>query len=125
MRPLAEIEREFHAEGPFNARAGARARGGAGSFCNTKLCLVATDREYLVRLLYDLSEDEHCHRVKYSREPREGMYLGRAFFADAVLVGELWARLKRDLKLMCTVQDDDFTLVFRERFHGWRRPSAE
>ncbi len=59
--------------------------------------------------------------MKYSREPRDGMYLGRAHVRDPVLVGELWARYKVDKKLFCSVQDDDFTVLFRERFHGHQR----
>lgn len=104
-------------------REGASLRAGDPRYCNKKLCFTATDQAYLVGVLRELSDHELCHRVKYSREPRDGMYLGRAFFRDPVLVGELWARYKTDSKLFCSVQDDDFTILFRERFHGHvRRP---
>jgi len=112
---------DFEQEGTFMVRAGASTRAGDRRFCNKKLCFTATDQAYLVGVLRELSDHELCHRVKYSREPRDGMYLGRAHFRDPVLVGELWARYKVDKKLFCSVQDDDFTVLFRERFHGFQR----
>jgi hypothetical protein len=51
--------------------------------------------------------------VKYSIEPRDGMYLGRAFFVDGDLLGRLWAAYKSHPKLFCSVQDDDWTKCFR------------
>jgi hypothetical protein len=41
------------------------------------------------------------------------MYLGRCFMTEERLVGELWARFKEDPKLLCSVQDDDFTAPYR------------
>ena len=109
---LTEIEALFEPNHDvFRARWGPSGKGGAHS--HRKLCFVATDREYLVRLLHELSERDDCHFTKYSVEAKDGMYLGRAFMKDDRIVGDLWDKYKRDPKLMCSVQDDDFTLSFR------------
>jgi hypothetical protein len=116
MSDLPALEAEFRATGRFMDR-----RGPAylpdGPYCNKKLCLVATDKAYLVRLLLALSCDEaRCFYVKYSAAPRDGMYLGRVFLTSEDAAGELWARYKQDPKLMCSIQDDDFTKPFREKY---------
>jgi hypothetical protein len=41
------------------------------------------------------------------------MYLGRCFMSDEQTIGELWDEYKRHPKLMCSVQDDDFTHAHR------------
>jgi len=82
--------------------------------CNRKLCLVATDKEYLVRLLFELSNDESFYFVKYSSMPKDGMYLGRVFLSDETKVALLWRKLRSDSKLMCSIQDDDFTAPYRD-----------
>ena len=48
---------------------------------NKKLCFVATDQALLVQVLGDLAEPD-CYYVKYSIEPRDGMYLGRCFLLN-------------------------------------------
>ena len=111
---LEDVEAGFRVNGPFRERDGS-ARHAGGRFVNKKLCLVATDKLYLARLLLELSGREECYFVKYTTSPRDGMYLGRVFLMDERLLGELWARYKRDPKLMCSLQDDDFTLRFRNR----------
>jgi hypothetical protein len=103
--------RAFHAEGKYIGRDGPAAA--RGRYSNKKLCFVATDLAHLVKVLTELSDDEGCFWVKYSPEPRDGMYLGRCFMDDERRVGELWARFKTDPKLLCSVQDDDFTAPFR------------
>jgi hypothetical protein len=81
--------------------------------CQKKLCLVATDEAYLVSVLEKMLERDDCFWVKYSPKPRDGMYLGRVFLTDPRQIGELWKTFKRDDKLLCSVQDDDFILTFR------------
>jgi hypothetical protein len=113
---LAELERHFEAN-----RNVYRARDGKGRdrtrsdqpHSNRKLCFVATDKDFLVRLLYDLSLRDDCYFVKYSADARDGMYLGRAFFLDDTTAGGLWAEYKKHPKLMCSLQDDDITDGFR------------
>jgi hypothetical protein len=78
-----------------------------------KLCFVATDRNLLADILLELSKRSDCCAVKYSVEPRDGMYLGRCFMLEDGAVGELWQTFKRHPRLMCTIQDDDFTAQFR------------
>lgn len=92
-----------------------RGRTPEATYCNKKLCIVATDVEFLASLLYDLSERDDCYYVKYSIKPRDGMYLGRCFLMNEEAVGKLWRELKPHAKLMCSVQDDDFTAQFRNR----------
>lgn len=106
------LDAHFEPHGPFRGRRGAGWKLG-GFHANKKLCFVATDKAFLVRLLLDLSGDPGCFYVKYSTEPRDGMHLGRCFMTDVRRVGELWARYHPHAKLMCSIQDDDFTLLFR------------
>ena len=79
-----------------------------------KLCFVATDLTFLVELLYELSNRPDAVFVKYSIEPKEGMHLGRCFLNDDRAVGELWQKYKVHPKLMCSVQDDDWSIGFRK-----------
>jgi hypothetical protein len=93
-------------------------RRGAGwneerRFCQRKLCFVATDQALLAEVLGRLAERPDCFYVKYSVRPRDGMYLGRCFMVDEQEVGGLWAQYKTHPRMMCSVQDDDFTRPFR------------
>ncbi len=81
--------------------------------CNKKLCFTATDKAFLVELLFELSRQPDCFFVKYSVVPKDGMYLGRCFLLTEERVGELWRQYKAHPKLTCSIQDDDFTLRFR------------
>ncbi len=78
--------------------------------CQWKLCLTATDEEYLVELLYEISQRDDCYFVKYSPggspKCRDGMFLGRVFLTTEAEIGKLWKELRTDAKLMCSVQDD-------------------
>jgi hypothetical protein len=112
-RSLAELEAEFRPVGDsFFARDG-RAKLAGEPKPARKLCLVATDQRFLAEILLELSNDARCHFVKYSRRPKDGMYLGRCFVTDDDLLGALWARYKRHPKLMCSLQDDAFVERFR------------
>jgi hypothetical protein len=82
--------------------------------CPKKLCLVATDAAVLGEILGRLAERPDCFYVKYSVSPRDGMFLGRCVLLDEREVGALWAQYKKHPRVMCSVQDDDFTLPFRE-----------
>lgn len=81
--------------------------------CQKKLCITATDVSYLVTVLERLAEREDCYWVKYDPKGKDGMHLGRAFMTSPRAVGTLWAEFKRDPKLLCSVQDDDFIDAFR------------
>jgi hypothetical protein len=81
--------------------------------CNKKLCFVATDQGLLADVLLELAERPDCYYVKYSVEPRDGMYLGRCFLIDEHEIGVVWAKYKDHPRLFCSVQDDDFTAPFR------------
>jgi hypothetical protein len=107
-------ESKFERRGPFMARDGL-AKTSGGVACQKKLCLVATDKAFLIRLLVELSERPDCFFVKYSVEAKDGMYLGRAFLTDEPLVGDLWLLYKDHPKLMCSIQDDDYTKPIRDR----------
>jgi hypothetical protein len=84
-------------------------------YCRKKLCFVATDQALLADVLGQLAERPDCYYVKYSVQPRDGMYLGRCFLMDEQAVGLLWAQCKGHPHLFCSVQDDDFTAPFRLR----------
>ena len=64
--------------------------------------------------LSELADRPDCYYVKYSIEPRDGMYLGRCFLLHDQEVGTLWREYKKHPRMMCNVQDDDFTLPFRQ-----------
>ncbi len=85
--------------------------------CQWKLCIAATDEDYLVELLFTISEREDCYFVKYSPADspkcRDGMMLGRIFLTTKEATGKLWAELYTDSKIMCSLQDDDATERFR------------
>ncbi len=84
------------------------------AYSNKKLCFVATDQQFLADLLRELSDRDDCYFVKFTTAPKDGMYLGRCFLLTDTAVGELWQHYKVHPRLMCTVQDDDFTAAFRE-----------
>jgi hypothetical protein len=109
----SELEAGFVRKGAYLTRDGAVRRAGGADCPNKKLCLCATDGPFLVGLLRELSERPDCFFVKYSAEPRDGMFLGRVFLMDEQALGRLWAELEPHPKLLCSLQDDDFTLPFR------------
>jgi hypothetical protein len=98
--------------GYFMERRG-RAWNAEGRCCNKKLCFVATDQAFLADILRRLAERQDCYYVKYSVIPRDGMYLGRCFLLDEHAVGTLWDEYHSHPRLMCSIQDDDFTFGFR------------
>jgi hypothetical protein len=79
-----------------------------------KVCFVATDKAFLVGLLYELSLRNDCSSVKYSVVPRDGMYLGRCFLTSDAAAGRLCAEYKAHPKLMTSIQDDDFFNTYRK-----------
>ena len=103
--------------GIFRFIRGPANKPGEHSPCNWKLCLTATDEEYLVKILYEISQREDCFFVKYSPshspKSRDGMMLGRIFLTSQQKIGELWRELYSDKKLMCSFQDDDVAERFR------------
>lgn len=80
---------------------------------NKKLCFVVTDKELVVSILDELASLEACYWVKHTVADKAGMFLGRCFLTDAELLGRLWDKYKKHPRLMCTLQDDDFTARFR------------
>ncbi|MBT4762900.1 MAG: hypothetical protein HOO06_14495 [Bdellovibrionaceae bacterium] len=105
---------DFTRKGSFLNRDG-KARSNSGSHSNKKLCFVSTDKNFLMELLIKLSDLKDCYFVKLTAEPKDGMYLGRCFFTSDQLVGEYWAKYKLHPKLMCNIQDDDFSKSFRDK----------
>jgi hypothetical protein len=90
------------------------ARVPGAKFSQRKLCFVSTDRELLARHLLLLSKRDDCHFVKFSVNPRGGMYLGRCFLMTDAAVGRVWAEYKLHPSLFCVVQDDTFMQQFRD-----------
>jgi hypothetical protein len=110
---LDVIEAQFEPSpgGVFRQRFGAA--GSDAAFSQKKVCFVATDKPFLVRLAYELSLRAECHWVKYSCEPRDGMYLARCFMTNDDAAGRLCFEYKTHPKLMVAVQDDEFAAAFR------------
>ena len=115
-----ELSSDFIAvmENRFQARYGPAYEKDA-SYCNSKLCFVATDQDFLRDLLLDLSRDPDCYFVKYDTNPRDGMYRGRCFYISLEKVGQTWARYKMHPKVICTVQNDDVTGPWRNQVRDW------
>jgi hypothetical protein len=80
-----------------------------------KLCVVATDLDYLLAFLTRSVSRPDGYYVKYSEQAKDGMYLGRVFLAPAKGLGELWAEIKNDDKLLASVQDDHFIYEHRDK----------
>jgi putative acetyltransferase len=97
--------------GRFRERHGPHGRRGVSS--SKKLCLVATDPEFLIDLLYGLSLRQDCCYVKYGTVCREGMYLGRCFLATDEAASLLCQELKGHPRLMASLQDDAWFAAFR------------
>jgi hypothetical protein len=110
--PLSDIESRFELYGEYQLRFGPAYAPGPAP-CNLKLCYVATDKDFLVRWLDALARRPDCYAVKYSTSPKDGMYLGRCFLTTREAIGALWSEHKHHPKLMCSAQDDDFTIVYR------------
>lgn len=102
----------FSRNGIYMERFGAVGR--AAPHSNMKVCFVATDREFLAGLLLELAARPDCFYVKYSIEPRDGMYLGRCFLLTNGASAKLCAAHKGHPRLMTCLQDDDFFNPFRE-----------
>ena len=100
------------ASGIFLERNG-RARKVGAKYSNKKLCFVAIDQGFLAETLLKLSHRRDCYYVKLSAKSKDGMFLGRCFLMNEQVVGALWSRFKSHPKLMCSIQDDDFTSRFR------------
>ena len=99
------------AERPFWQRDGPAK--GSSVRCRMKICLVATDLPYLVEVLRGLADRPDCVGVKFSEGHRDGMHLGRVLLQEAEATARLVAELKKDPKLMTTLQDDGFFARFR------------
>ena len=110
--PHAEKAFQMTSNGAFMERRG-RGWNEERRFCQKKLCFVATDQTLLVEVLGQLAERPDCFYVKYSIRQRDGMYLGRCFLVDEQEVGALWVKYKTHPRMMCSVQDDEFTGPFR------------
>jgi putative acetyltransferase len=101
------------ASGPFRERYGPR--GPDVTYSSKKVCLVATDVQLLMEVLYCLSQREDCFFVKYGTVARDGMYLGRCFLATDEAASELCQELKGHPRLMVSLQDDDWFARFRHK----------
>ena len=109
-------------EGRYMARDGAaRTRTPDVPHCNKKICFAAVDLSFLAHLLRELSDHPKAFFVKFSTHPRDGMYLGRCFFIETEeeMVGVTWAEYKNHPKVFCNVQNDDFTMPWREAVKDW------
>ena len=80
-----------------------------------KLCVVATDLDHLIEFLSLSVTRSDGYYVKYSPEPKDGMYLGRVFLDSDEALGQLWAETKNDDKLLASIQDDGFIADFRSK----------
>ena len=109
----------FELKGSYLCKDG-KARARTEVHSNKKLCFVATDKNFLMELLLELAQLEECYFVKLKDSPRDGMYLGRCFFTKDELVGQFWAKYKLHPKVMCNIQDDDFSQEFRNQVKSYR-----
>lgn len=104
----------FLRKGPFLYRNG---QGHTrGEYSKKKLCFAATDKEFLMNLLFEFSQDANCYFVKFTEKARDGMYLGRAFFVSDEIAAQQWAKYKPHPKLLCSIQDDEFVKPYRNLY---------
>lgn len=117
-KTLEEIESTFTSifEGRMMER---RMRPRDAPYSEKKLCFVATDKPFLIRLLYELSLRPEVDYVKYTTAPCDGMYLGRVFLIADDFAGRMGAEYKHHPKLMVSIQDDDFFNAFRAQAKHW------
>ncbi len=83
-------------------------------YSKKKVCLVATDKRFLIALLNEWSMRPDCYRVKYSVTARDGMYLGRCFLTSDEAAGRLCQEYKAHPKVLVTIQDDGFFNAYRK-----------
>ena len=112
------IEENFETDGPFLSRDGPARQ--SDQYSNRKLCFVATDQQLLMETLFELSQRDDCFFVKLTVKARDGMFLGRCFFTSDEVVGAHWAKYKNHPKMMCNVQDDDFTKPYRSEIRSYK-----
>ncbi len=105
---------KFEKKGSFLCRDG-KAKASNESYSKQKLCFVASDKDFLMSLLLELSENDQCYFVKLSDSARDGMFLGRCFFIEDKVSGNVWAQYKAHPKVFCSVQDDEFVKPFRDK----------
>jgi hypothetical protein len=90
-----------------------------------KLCVVATDLDYLVEFLRAAVSRPDGYYVKYSEQPVDGMYLGRVFLNTDEALARLWVELKSDPKLLASIQDDELVRPFRSVDSGTKAAPDE
>jgi putative acetyltransferase len=108
---LDDARFELSSNGRFRQRVGPR--GPRVAHSSKKVCLVATHANFLVDLLYGISQRDDCYYVKYGLVVRDGMVLGRCFMSSDAAAAKLCEALKGHPRLMVSVQDDDFFKPFR------------
>lgn len=77
---LDDLRFELVPSGRFRERFGPSGRGAV--YSNKKLCLVATDPEFLIDFLYGLSQRTDCYYVKYGTNRPRGNVLGAVLTHD-------------------------------------------
>lgn len=80
---------------------------------NTKVCFTCRDQKLLMDILINISTDQDCYFVKLSHYPKDGMFLGRAFFTTEDSAGKTWVKYKSHPKMMANLQDDNIASKFR------------
>jgi hypothetical protein len=109
----------------FLFRFGSAGEKGRRAPCNRKLCFVATDPRLLADLLDELAGEPDCFFVKFSVEPKDGMYLGRCFLTTPERIGEMWARFKPTIACFarCKTTTSSSRIVERLRSSAQERRS--
>lgn len=106
------MEQNFYEHGSFICLDGlAKKHGQKPSM--VKVYFVSRDQNLLKEVLASLANQDDCYWVKYSKNAKDGMFLGRCFFTTAEKAGETWAKFKPHPKIMANLQDDNFASKFR------------
>ena len=107
-----KMDQNFYEYGSFVCLDGpAKKRGLKPS--QVKVCFVSRDQNLLKEILATLATQDDCYWVKYSKTPKDGMFLGRCFFTTSEKAGKIWAEFKPHPKIMTNLQDDNFASKFR------------
>jgi hypothetical protein len=114
-----EVLRSFERKNGFLFRYGSHYRPGEAAPLRIKLCLTSTQMAPMARALFELSNRDDCFVVKMDAAVLgNGMVRGRCFLTSVEAVAEVWRAYKVTPTLLCTIQDDNFTVTHRTAAHS-------
>jgi hypothetical protein len=109
----------FEENGAHLTREGVAKSRGMRNLCKKKLCLVSTDKQFLLDLMVELSAANDCFEVKVRREEREGVHLATCYFTNESALGDAWAQYHEHPKVWALVHDDELSSAYKSRIRSY------